>query len=236
MDRTKEAELIGAVLTYAVRCLAEGDQAALHSLNFGTREAAALRDFTLTDLQRFGAVHGHCLDIRLNRESYWLIVEHLRRERETEALQSALILADAPFEMMRAFFGLDSRTYARLRSLAGVRPVVGRPPTPDEYRRATALGGVEGPQDRGGSRAPTRHRLLVLAPGDRHPAARHLATDPPMVSEWGPEGGRMRRTTSRPLTPGARAPWRGPNRCLESKRARVGASATGNHQVTRVFA
>ena len=132
MDRTKEAELIGAVLTYAVRCLAEGDQAALHSLNFGTREAAALRDFTLTDLQRFGAVHGHCLDIRLNRESYWLIVAHLRRERETEALQSALILADAPFEMMRAFFGLDSRTYARLRSLAGVRPVVGRPPTPDE--------------------------------------------------------------------------------------------------------
>ena len=234
MERTKEAELIGAVLTYAVRCLAEGDQAALHSLNFGTREAAALRDFTLTDLQRFGAVHGHCLDIRLNRESYWLIVEHLRRERETEALQSALILADAPFEMMRAFFGLDSRTYARLRSLAGVRPVVGRPPTPDESiaQRLWEAWKVHGIGGR--SPAPTRRRLLVLAPGDRHPAARHLAADPPMVSEWGPEGGRVRRTSSRPLTPGARAPWRGPNRCLESKRARVGARATGSGQVTRV--
>lgn len=174
MDRTKEAELTGAVLTYAVRCLAEGDQAALHSLNFGTREAAALRDFTLTDLHRFGTVHGHCLDIRLNRESYWLIVEHLERERENEALQSALILADAPFEMMRAFFGLDSRTYARLRSLAGVRPVVGRPPTPEDTVAQQLWDAWKVHRHRGALRAPTATDYLAL----------HRETGIPLRAIW----------------------------------------------------
>jgi hypothetical protein len=132
MGRTKEAELTAAVLTYAARCLAEGDHQALRSLNFGTREVEALRSLVLTDLERLGNVHGHCLHVALERESYWLVVGHLRRERELEDIQHALIRADAPFEMMRALFGLDSRAYTGQRSLAGVRPTVGRPPTPDE--------------------------------------------------------------------------------------------------------
>lgn len=34
MDGTKEADLITAILMYAIRCLAEGDHAALRSMNF----------------------------------------------------------------------------------------------------------------------------------------------------------------------------------------------------------
>lgn len=132
MGRTKEAELISAVLMYAARCLAQGDHQALRSLNFGTREAEALRTLALSDLERLATVHGHCLHVALDRDSYWLVVGHLRRERELEDIQHALIRADAPFEMMRALFGLDSRAYTGQSSLAGVRPTVGRPPAPDE--------------------------------------------------------------------------------------------------------
>lgn len=32
---TKESELVMAVLLYAIRCLAEGDQHALRGMNFG---------------------------------------------------------------------------------------------------------------------------------------------------------------------------------------------------------
>ena len=43
MEGTKEADLITAVLMYAIRCLAEGDQAALRDMQFGIKEIEALR-------------------------------------------------------------------------------------------------------------------------------------------------------------------------------------------------
>ncbi len=132
MSRTKEAELTVAVLIYATRCLAEGDHPALRSLNFGTREAEALRGLALADLERLAAVHGHCLEVQLDRESYWRVIQHLGRERTLEDIQHALIRADAPFEMMRALFGLDARAYTGQCNLAGVRPTVGRPAAPDD--------------------------------------------------------------------------------------------------------
>ena len=42
MNGTKEADLTTAVLMYAMRCLAEGDQAALRNMNFGVKEIETL--------------------------------------------------------------------------------------------------------------------------------------------------------------------------------------------------
>ena len=50
MDGSKETELVMAVLLYAVRCLLEGDQAALRDMNFGPKEIDALREMKLADL------------------------------------------------------------------------------------------------------------------------------------------------------------------------------------------
>ena len=129
---TKESELVMAVLLYAIRCLEEGDQHALRSMNFGPQEVAALRDINLADLYRAGSLRAHCLDIELNREVYWPMLEHLRRARETEEMQRDLIQADAPLEMMRSLFGVGSREYTRLRRLLTTDPGIGRPPDPDE--------------------------------------------------------------------------------------------------------
>ena len=57
---TKESELVMAVLLYAIRCLEEGDQHALRSMNFGPQEVAALRDINLADLYRAGSLQAHC--------------------------------------------------------------------------------------------------------------------------------------------------------------------------------
>ena len=43
MQATKESDLVTAILMYALRCLAEGDQIALRNMNFGPREIEALR-------------------------------------------------------------------------------------------------------------------------------------------------------------------------------------------------
>ena len=132
MSGTKEAELVTAVLLYAMRCVAEGDQSALRGLSCGPREIEALRTLSLADLYRVGPLQAHCLDIRLSRDVFWPMLRHLQGTREAEEQQRDLIQHDAPLEMMRTLFGMGSREYTRLRRMLSVAPGVGRPPEPDE--------------------------------------------------------------------------------------------------------
>lgn len=132
MIGTKEADLVTAVLLYAMRCLAEGDQHALRAMQFGPKEIEALRELNLADLYRVGTLQAHCLAIRLDRDVFWPMIANLRATREAEELQRDLIQADAPLEMMRSLFGVGSREYTRLRRMLALEPAVGRPPEPDE--------------------------------------------------------------------------------------------------------
>ena len=132
MSGTKEADLVTAVLLYAVRCIAEGDQHALRSMNFGPKEIDALRELSVEDLYRVDTLQVHCLRIALNRQVYWPLVGHLQASRESESLQQALICAGAPLEMMQSLFGMSTREYARHRRQWVVETAVGRPPEPDE--------------------------------------------------------------------------------------------------------
>lgn len=132
MPTSKESDLTAAVLLYAVRCLAEGDQLALRAMQFGPKEVDALQHLNITDLYRTGTLRGHCLQVQLDRDVFWHLVERLRRQRESDQLQHALMQADTPQEMMRSLFGLGSKEYARWRRLLGFTAAVGRPCEPDE--------------------------------------------------------------------------------------------------------
>jgi len=132
MMGNKESELTSAVMLYAIRCLAEGDQSALRNMNFGPREVEALREMNLGDMCHIETLRAHCLKIALDREVYWPMVAHLRNRRESEELQKTLIIADAAQEMMQTFFGMSGREYARLRRMLVVETIVGRPPELDE--------------------------------------------------------------------------------------------------------
>jgi len=132
MEGTKEADLVTAVLMYAMRCLAEGDQAALRNMNFGVKEIEALREMRVADLYRVESLRAHCLEIALNRHVYWPMIEHLSAQRAMEDTIQALIIADAPQEMMQILFGLNQRDYTRLRRTLLVDPAIGRPPELDE--------------------------------------------------------------------------------------------------------
>ncbi|PLW69944.1 DUF2857 domain-containing protein [Pseudohalioglobus lutimaris] len=132
MPSNKEADLTTAVLLYAMRCLAEGDQQALRAMNFGPKELDALKTMSLADLYRVDTLRVHCLQISLNRDVFWPMLEHLQHQRESEDLQRELLVADAPLEMMQQLFGLSSREYTRWRRLLTLAPAVGRPPELDE--------------------------------------------------------------------------------------------------------
>lgn len=132
MKGTKEADLVIAVLMYAIRCLAEGDQVSLRNMKFGPKEIEALREMSVADLYRIESLRAHCLEIALNRQVYWPMIDHLRKQRESEEALQSLIAADAPQEMLLILFGLNARDYSRLRRTLSVDPAVGRPPEPDE--------------------------------------------------------------------------------------------------------
>jgi hypothetical protein len=132
MEGTKESDLITAVLMYAMRCLAESDQAALRNMNFGVKEIEALREMRVADLYRVESLRAHCLEIALNRQVYWPMIEHLSAQRALEDTIQTLISADAPQEMMQVLFGLNQRDYTRLRRTLLVDPAIGRPPELDE--------------------------------------------------------------------------------------------------------
>ena len=132
MEGTKEADLVTAVLMYAMRCLAEGDQAALRNMNFGVKEIEALREMRVADLYRVESLRAHCLEIALNRQVYWPMIEHLSEQRALEDTIQTLISADAPQEMMQVLFGLNQRDYTRLRRTLSVDLAIGRPPELDE--------------------------------------------------------------------------------------------------------
>ena len=132
MEGTKEADLVTAVLMYAMRCLAEGDQAALRNMNFGVKEIEALREMRVADLYRVESLRAHCLEIALNRQVYWPMIDHLGEQRAMEETIQTLISADAPQEMMLVLFGLNQRDYTRLRRTLIVSPAIGRPPELDE--------------------------------------------------------------------------------------------------------
>ena len=127
MSSNKEADLTTAVLLYAMRCLAEGDQQALRAMNFGPKELDALKGMNLADLYRADTLRVHCLKIALDRSVFWPMLDNLRHQRESDDLQRELLVADAPLEMMQQLFGWSSREYTRWRRLLTLAPSVGRP-------------------------------------------------------------------------------------------------------------
>ncbi|GAB5415715.1 MAG: hypothetical protein Cons2KO_33180 [Congregibacter sp.] len=132
MSGAKESDLVTAVLLYAVRCLAEGDQQSLREMELGPREVEALRAIEMADLYRLGALKTHCVAISVDRDVFWPLIANLQSARHSEEMQRDLIRRDAPLEMMRCLFGMGSREYTRLRRILAVQPAVGRPAEPDE--------------------------------------------------------------------------------------------------------
>lgn len=123
---------MAAVLLYATRCLGEGDLLALRGMGFGPSELKALTTLNLGDVQRAGTLAAHCLKIRLDGSLFRRMIELLAVMREEEALQHALIRADAPSDMMRALFGMAGREYTQLRRALDVEIGVGRPADLDD--------------------------------------------------------------------------------------------------------
>ena len=126
MLKTKEAELTSAVLLYAIRCIAEGDFKALRKLNVGEREVNEMKRIGIRELYHAGSMRSHCVSVKLNRDMFWSMIRHMREQSHTDDVLQLLIDKDAPFELVRDFYGLSAREYTKRRSSAKVKNKIGR--------------------------------------------------------------------------------------------------------------
>lgn len=137
MIKTKEAELTSAVLMYTIRCIAEGDFAALRQMQVGDREIEAMKRIGIRDLFHAGSLRSHCVSIELKRDVFWSMIRYMRDQSEIDEHVQVLIERDAPFEMLREFFGMSTREYTRRRRERSALTNAGRPqePTDEEADR-----------------------------------------------------------------------------------------------------
>lgn len=129
---TKEGSLVSATLTYAMRCLVEGDIHALQHMQFGEKEVAALKELSMLDLYRAESLKVHCLSISLNRQVFWPMIEVLKKQRENDETINKLIEEDAPLELMNELYGMNSREYTARRRHFPEKKGRGRPRLPDQ--------------------------------------------------------------------------------------------------------
>ena len=133
MTIKKEAELMNAIIVYCHRCHDEGDFSALTEMGFGPREMKALNSLSSADRLRLASTRTHFLNITINQEVYWRMIDYIYRENDKEALIDELVSHDAPLPMMYALTGMGSKQYSLKRRQYGLgNSPAGRPRIPTD--------------------------------------------------------------------------------------------------------
>jgi hypothetical protein len=130
LERSKETDLFYAVISFASRCLVEGDLTALRGVGFEPDDIPDIEGMSIADLQALSAARRSAVSVKLDRTAWSWHLKWVRHLRARERLSMALIRADAPKAMMAALFGMNDTDYARRRDALGIRSYAegGRPP------------------------------------------------------------------------------------------------------------
>ena len=143
MTIRKETELVRAIIVYCQRCQEEGDIPALREMGFGPREVGALQALTTADALRLASTRSHFLNIKIDTEVYWRMIDYVNREQDKRRLIEDMIRKEAPLPMMHALTGMGSKEFVLQRHKCGMgNSSPGRPaiPTPEVVDRVwTAL-------------------------------------------------------------------------------------------------
>ncbi|HKY91686.1 MAG TPA: STY4526/YPO1902 family pathogenicity island replication protein [Nevskiaceae bacterium] len=130
LERSKETDLFYAVISFASRCLVEGDLTALRGVGFEPDDLPDIEGMSIADLQALSAARRSAVSVKLDRTAWAWHLKWVRHLRARERLGMALIRADAPKAMMAALLGMNDTEYARRREALGIRSYAegGRPP------------------------------------------------------------------------------------------------------------
>ena len=131
METDKSSDFVVALVIYAMRCVEDGDAAALARMGFGPAEVEELAALRVADIGRIVKQGAELVDVKVDRRAFSDMVRRIRAEGLAADWEQTLIRADAPFEMMARLFGTSERDYRKWRQLYAVSST-GRTPEPSE--------------------------------------------------------------------------------------------------------
>ncbi|AHK79086.1 hypothetical protein M911_07870 [Ectothiorhodospira haloalkaliphila] len=120
------------ILRFALQRVQDGDLGAALELGFTLEEIRGMEQLTLKDLSHLSRLSGHFLRMQVDHDTYRTMLNRVREEAHSEALQDALLQAGAPRSLMADLFGWGALQYAQRRKLLGVQSPCGRPGKPTE--------------------------------------------------------------------------------------------------------
>lgn len=125
-----EVRLMQSIFTYVASCLKDQDREASRRLRLRPDQMERISQMTTADFLRLSELAKGCVEVDVDPKALDDVFRRIDERRHREALINRCMRADAPREMMSAFFGLSRHRYARLRALHGVPASVGRCPRP----------------------------------------------------------------------------------------------------------
>jgi hypothetical protein len=132
-----EVRLMQSIFTYVASCLKDQDKDAARRLRLRPDQIERISQMTTADFLRLSELAKGCVEVDVDSKALDDVFRRMDERRHRESLIDRCMRADAPREMMTAFFGLSRHRYARLRALHDVPASVGRcpRPTPEIERR-----------------------------------------------------------------------------------------------------
>lgn len=125
-----EIRLMQSIFTYVASCLNDQDREASRRLRLRPDQMERISQMTTADFLRLSELAKGCVEVDVDPKALDDVFRRIDERRHREALINQCMRADAPREMMSAFFGLSRHRYAHLRALHDVPASVGRCPRP----------------------------------------------------------------------------------------------------------
>jgi Protein of unknown function (DUF2857)/Flagellar transcriptional activator (FlhD) len=134
----QHGELTLHALMYITKLIAEQKEEEVLQLGLRRDQADLIQSMTSRDIHDVAlSIRGHFLRFHLDPDAFDTALSVLKRRRDDEVLDRALILAGARYEMMHQLCGMTTEDYARLRRNLGLAEGRGRPPVPPEPVQAS---------------------------------------------------------------------------------------------------
>ena len=129
-DRLIHSRLTQSVFMYIATCLKEGMSGIVHQSRLRADQTQRIASMSTAEFLQLTELANSCVTIDIDPDALDEVFEQLESRSQRDDVIQRCIHQDAPREMMRAFFGLSRRHYARLRSDAGLPAATGRHPQP----------------------------------------------------------------------------------------------------------
>ena len=148
MSQFSLSQATTAILSSLLMDIKNGNIRRCESLGMSVEEIRALSQLSLDELHYLSQSHVSVLDVRLNHENFWLMLNQARIEQKRMLMIDRALELGGSMELIDKYFGLSPSEVSARRRLMGIESRQGRTQSLTE------------PQDAAGLTSPDSHQAL----------------------------------------------------------------------------